>query len=161
MRIRWVLLMAAGLWPLAAGAADPVVADPAPTATGAAPAADGEPESEAGIVDAAPSDGKDGRDIYQCVLDNRFDSYVQQSRLVSGDRGEAAQESRLRMSWKNWRDSEGAANGRHLLENDRPLHASVRPALLGVSRHQQRRSRRRPVRLPEQPAPHPPHQPAR
>jgi hypothetical protein len=28
-----------------------------------------------------------GRDVYQCVVDNRFRSYVQDAKLVSGDRG--------------------------------------------------------------------------
>ena len=53
-----------------------------------------------------PSDGKTGRDIYACVLENRFDAYVQEARLVSGDRGESAQESRLRMTWKSFRDEQ-------------------------------------------------------
>jgi hypothetical protein len=65
----------------------------------------------AAVVDAAPSDGMTGKAIYQCVLDNRFASYVQASKLVSGDRGESAQESRLEMSWKNWRDEEDVAKG--------------------------------------------------
>jgi hypothetical protein len=45
-----------------------------------------------------------GRDIYQCVVDNRFRSYVQDTRLVSGDRGAAVQESRLLMTWSSFRD---------------------------------------------------------
>jgi Outer membrane lipoprotein-sorting protein len=52
----------------------------------------------------APDDGRSGRDVYACVLGNRFRAYVQEAKLVSGDRGDAAQESRLRMSWKNFRD---------------------------------------------------------
>ena len=64
------------------------------------------------LVDAAPSDGLSGEDVYRCVLDNRFSSYVQDSKLVSGDRGDSAQESRLRMSWKSWRDdADEARNG--------------------------------------------------
>ncbi|MDX1650528.1 MAG: hypothetical protein R3263_11815, partial [Myxococcota bacterium] len=54
-----------------------------PAALGAEP-----PPSAAPAEDALPADrGRTGRDIYQCVLDNRFDSYVQTSRLLSGDRG--------------------------------------------------------------------------
>jgi len=53
-----------------------------------------------------PSDGRSGRDIYSCVLDNRFSAYVQEAKLVSGDRGEASQESRLRMTWKSFRDEQ-------------------------------------------------------
>jgi hypothetical protein len=51
-----------------------------------------------------------GRDVYQCVVDNRFQSYIQDARLISGDRGAAVQESRLRMTWSSFRD-----------ENDEPV----------------------------------------
>jgi hypothetical protein len=54
-----------------------------------------------------PDAHRTGRDIYQCVLDNRFDSYVQHSKLLSGDRGGATQESQLRMTWSSFRDPEG------------------------------------------------------
>lgn len=52
-----------------------------------------------------------GRQIYQCVLDNRFDSYIQESVLTSGDRGEESQESRLRMTWKSFRVKNDAPDG--------------------------------------------------
>ena len=55
----------------------------------------------------APDAHLSGRDIYQCVLDNRFDAYVQDSKLLSGDRGGSAQESRFRMTWSSFRDPEG------------------------------------------------------
>jgi hypothetical protein len=58
--------------------------------------------------DAVPSDGLTGRDVYACVLRNRFRSYVQTSKLVSGDRGETAQESQLTMTWKSFRDEQDA-----------------------------------------------------
>ena len=45
-----------------------------------------------------------GRDIYQCVVDNRFRSYVQDAKLISGDQGEAVQESRLQMTWSSFRN---------------------------------------------------------
>lgn len=45
-----------------------------------------------------------GKDVYQCVVDNRFRSYAQDARLVSGDRGSAVQESRLTMTWSSFRD---------------------------------------------------------
>ena len=61
------------------------------------------------LVDAVPGDDLSGREIYQCVLDNRFESYEQTSRLVSGDRGDAAQESRLEMRWKSWRGNDAQA----------------------------------------------------
>jgi hypothetical protein len=65
----------------------------------------------AGAEPAAPRVGKDdaslsGRDVYQCVVDNRFRSYVQDARLISGDRGAATQESRLRMTWSSFRDAQ-------------------------------------------------------
>ena len=47
-----------------------------------------------------------GKDVYQCVVDNRFRSYVQDAKLVSGDRGAAVQESRLRMTWSSFRDDQ-------------------------------------------------------
>ena len=53
-----------------------------------------------------------GRDIYQRVLDNRFHSYVQESTMLSGDRGGNIQETRLRMWFQSFRTEEGeAANG--------------------------------------------------
>ena len=51
-----------------------------------------------------------GRDVYQCVVDNRFRSYIQEAKLISGDRGSAVQESSLRMTWSSFRD-----------ENDQPV----------------------------------------
>jgi len=45
-----------------------------------------------------------GKDVYQCVVDNRFRSYIQDAKLVSGDRGAAVQESRLQMTWSSFRD---------------------------------------------------------
>jgi hypothetical protein len=50
-----------------------------------------------------------GKDVYQCVVDNRFRSYVQHARLVSGDRGAAVQESRLEMTWSSFRDDQDKA----------------------------------------------------
>ncbi len=47
-----------------------------------------------------------GRDVYQCVVDNRFRAYIQDAKLVSGDRGKAVQESRLRMTWSSFRDEQ-------------------------------------------------------
>ena len=53
-----------------------------------------------------------GRDVYECVVGNRFRSYVQEARLISGDRGAAVQESRLSMTWSSFRDDQQrAVNG--------------------------------------------------
>jgi hypothetical protein len=87
-------------------------------AVAAAPAAAEEPApvppaAGAPLEDAPPAfaDGKSGRDVYACVLGNRFRAYVQEARLVSGDRGESAQESRLTMTWKSFRDEQDQPRG--------------------------------------------------
>ena len=82
--MRGVALLLAGLLaPLLAG---PGAADPA--------------AKRVGKADAELS----GKDVYQCVVDNRFRSYIQDAKLVSGDRGASVQESRLRMTWSSFRD---------------------------------------------------------
>jgi len=48
-----------------------------------------------------------GRDIYERVVENRFDAYVQESTLVSGDRGDRTQSTKLRMHWRDFRDGNG------------------------------------------------------
>jgi hypothetical protein len=48
-----------------------------------------------------------GRDVYQRVLDNSFDSFVQESTLVSADRGGNAQKSRFKMWFEDLRDPKG------------------------------------------------------
>lgn len=89
----------AAVW-LAAGAAgaEPLVA----------PASAPRAAESGAVLDALPQE-LDGRAIYERVLDNRFRAYEQTSRLVSGDRGGAEQESRLHMTWKSFRDGEGRA----------------------------------------------------
>jgi hypothetical protein len=67
-------------------------------------------ESAASRVGKGEDANLTGRDVYQCVVDNRFASYIQDAKLVSGDRGAAVQESRLRMTWASFRD-----------ENDEPV----------------------------------------
>ena len=88
-----LLLMPCSWWGTAADASESAHAAPTPS----------EPPEDALPPDAKPS----GRDIYQCVLDNRFDAYVQHSKLLSGDRGGSSQESRLRMTWSSFRDPDG------------------------------------------------------
>jgi hypothetical protein len=64
------------------------------------------------LEDALPGGaGLTGKDIYERVLQNRFDAYVQTSSLVSGDRGGSEQESRLRMTWKNFREDDDPSPG--------------------------------------------------
>ncbi len=57
-----------------------------------------------------------GREIYQCVLDNRFQSYIQHSTLLSGDRGGSTQESKLRMTWRSFREKEKRVLSRTLVK---------------------------------------------
>ena len=45
-----------------------------------------------------------GREIYDRVLQNRFESYVQESHLISGDRGDESQKSTLTMTWQSFRE---------------------------------------------------------
>ncbi len=67
----------------------------------------------------APNAQLTGKDIYERVLRNRFDAYVQSSALISGDRSGAEQESRLRMTWKSFRD-----------ENDEPTRGVLSKTLV-------------------------------
>lgn len=56
-------------------------------------------------TDALADDASlDGDEIYRRVQRNRFRSLIEETRLVSGDRGERDQETRLRVSWKSTRD---------------------------------------------------------
>jgi hypothetical protein len=56
--------------------------------------------------DAAATDGLSGQAIYEKVLANRFQRFRQDVRLVSGDRAENAQESRMTVLWKSFRDEQ-------------------------------------------------------
>lgn len=55
------------------------------------------------------SDGLSGRAIYDKVLANRFRSSRENARLVSGDRSGNAQESRMTVLWKSFRDGDDQA----------------------------------------------------
>ena len=62
--------------------------------------------------DASASDGLSGHQIYDRVLDNRFRSTRENIRLISGDRSGNAQESRMTVLWKSFRDDKDqATNG--------------------------------------------------
>lgn len=56
--------------------------------------------------DAEPTAGLTGRQIYDKVLENRFERSSQDMRLISGDRAENAQEARMTVLWKSWRDEQ-------------------------------------------------------
>ena len=62
-----------------------------------------------------------GRDIYERVLENRFDDFVQKTVLVSGARGDAAQESRLEMWWRDFQREEGAVQSKTLVRYTHPF----------------------------------------
>jgi hypothetical protein len=83
---RWCGLVAA-----LAAAAQPLRADgPAP-----------------GYEDALPPDAHlSGQDIYERVVRNRFRSYIQDVALFSSDRGGSEQETRLTITWENFRKKE-------------------------------------------------------
>jgi hypothetical protein len=95
-RARLALALCAA-W-LAAGAPASAVADAAPA-------------EKPGVRDETPGASDDaqltGRDIYERVLRNRFESFTQDSQLISGDRGGRSQESRLQMTWQSFRDAQG------------------------------------------------------
>lgn len=55
--------------------------------------------------DAPTSDARTGREIYDEVLGNRFERLRQSLRLVSGNRADNAQESRMTVLWKSFRDA--------------------------------------------------------
>ena len=52
-----------------------------------------------------------GEQIYQRVLDNRFDAYEQTSLLLSGDKAGNDQETRLKMWFQSFRGPDRAAVG--------------------------------------------------
>ncbi len=61
---------------------------------------------------AAPTpfaDGLTGNDIYSKIIENRFRSFSQESKLISADRTGRSQESRFNMRWQDFRDENGDA----------------------------------------------------
>jgi hypothetical protein len=63
--------------------------------------------------DALPSDDAHltGKDIYSRVAENRFRSYIQDISLFSSDRGGSEQETRLTITWENFREKEDSDPG--------------------------------------------------
>lgn len=73
---------------------------------------------------ADPYAALDGKAIYQRVLDNSFDSFIQQSTLLSGDRGGNAQRSRFKMWFQDAREADqqkGAIVARSLVQYTDPF----------------------------------------
>ncbi len=57
--------------------------------------------------DALPPDAHlTGAEIYERVVQNRFRSYIQEVALFSSDRGGSVQETRLTVTWENFRKKE-------------------------------------------------------
>ena len=56
--------------------------------------------------EAAATEGLTGHQIYDRVVHNRFKSFRQRTRLVSGDRAGNEQESRMIVLWKSFRDGD-------------------------------------------------------
>lgn len=96
------LLLAALLIAAPARASEPVAPE-------AAPEVEAAESSAAGAVGSAesadPHAALTGDEIYQRVLDNRFDAYEQTLQMKSGDRSGQAQETRLHMKYKSFRDA--------------------------------------------------------
>jgi len=76
-------------------------------ATGASVAAAAEAVKAASAAAIADDAKLTGHDIYDRVLRNRFDSFSQETQLISGDRGGRQQESRLELIWQSFRDTNG------------------------------------------------------
>jgi hypothetical protein len=76
-------------------------------ATGAPVAAAADAVQTASATAIADDAKLTGHDIYDRVLRNRFDSFSQDTQLISGDRGGRQQESRLELIWQSFRDKKG------------------------------------------------------
>ena len=62
-----------------------------------------------------------GREIYERVLRNRFDDLLQKAVLVSGARGSGAQESRLKMWWKDFKHEDARIQSKTLVRYTHPF----------------------------------------
>jgi outer membrane lipoprotein-sorting protein len=80
-----------------------------------------------------------GRDIYLRVLDNSFESFIQESVLTSGDRGGNSQESRFKMWFEDLREeglekAEGKIVARSMVQYTHPFDIRYSGYLI-LSRH--------------------------
>jgi hypothetical protein len=76
-----------------------VLASGAPAATVTEPNAPA-PET---VAASDPGDGWSGKQIYEKVLDNRFDAYIQELTMHSGDRGGNVQDTKMQVKYLNFR----------------------------------------------------------
>lgn len=58
---------------------------------------------EAAAASANPGDGLNGKEIYEKVLDNRFDAYIEELTMHSGDRGGNVQDTKMQVKYLNFR----------------------------------------------------------
>ena len=58
---------------------------------------------EAAAASANPGDGLNGKEIYEKVLDNRFDAYIEELTMHSGDRGGNVQDTEMQVKYLNFR----------------------------------------------------------
>lgn len=73
----------------------------------ASPPAAAADEVPAWPEDALPADALlSGEEIYRRVLQNRLDSYEQDARLVSADRGGSQQQTRMTVKYQSYKDAE-------------------------------------------------------
>jgi len=65
------------------------------------PSADSLPKTP--VASADPGDGWSGKQIYEKVLDNRFDAYIEELTMHSGDRGGNVQDTEMQVKYLNFR----------------------------------------------------------
>jgi len=59
--------------------------------------------ADASTTSANPGDGLSGKQIYEKVLDNRFDAYIEELTMHSGDRGGNVQDTEMQVKYLNFR----------------------------------------------------------
>lgn len=102
-RARAHLAGATALLALTAGVA--AAEKPAPPPSPAvAPPGSAPPTAAASAAPTADDDTLTGHDIYEKVLDNRFDSYKEELIMRSGDRGGNVQATEMELKYKSFRD---------------------------------------------------------
>jgi hypothetical protein len=74
-----------------------------PALPGGADVADSDPP-EAGSAAGVDAASQSGKQIYERVLDNRFDSYVQDMSMHSGDRGGNVQATEMELKYRSFRE---------------------------------------------------------
>jgi hypothetical protein len=76
---------------------------PPPAVAGSSDIAGGD-SPDASQPTAADSEALNGKQIYERVLDNRFDSYIQDLTMHSGDRGGNVQDTELELKYRSFRE---------------------------------------------------------